>query len=56
LNELKFQNPGYVVKRFSLFKYTVNSDGVVSVDTSGETTDALFEKIDQLLEQVEEIN
>lgn len=48
--------PGYVVKRFSLFKYTVNSDGVVSVDTSGETTDALFEKIDQLLEQAEEIN
>jgi len=37
-------------------KYTVNSDGVVSADTSGETTDALFEKIDQLLEQVEEIN
>ena len=41
--------PDYLDKRFSQFKYTVDSRGIVSVHTSGATTDALLEKIEQLL-------
>ena len=46
--------PGYLDKRFTQFKYTVDSKGIVSVDTSWATTDAFLEKIKQLLDRLEE--
>ncbi len=46
--------PDYLETRFSQFKYTVDSNGSVSVDTSWATTDALLEKIKQLLDRLEE--
>ncbi|MFC1986360.1 hypothetical protein ACFLWC_05150 [Chloroflexota bacterium] len=46
--------PDYLDKRFSQFKYTVDSKGIVSVDTSWATTDAFLEKIKQLLDRLEE--
>jgi len=46
--------PSYVNKRFTQFKYTVDSKGIVSVDTSWATTDAFLEKIKQLLERLGE--
>jgi len=39
--------PEYVEKRFSQFKYTVDNNGIVSVDASGATTDAFLEKIER---------
>jgi len=45
--------PDYLDKRFSQFKYTVDSKGIVSVDTSWATTDAFLEKIKQLLDRLE---
>ena len=47
--------PDYLDKRFSQFKYTVDSDGIVSVDTSSVTTDALIEKINRWLDQLPEV-
>ena len=46
--------PDYLDKRFSQFRYTVDSTDIVSVDTSGATTDAFLEKIGQLLERLAE--
>lgn len=46
--------PNYLDKKVSQFKYTVDSDGVVTVHTSGATTDSLLEKIEQLLHRLEE--
>ncbi len=46
--------PDYLDKRFSQFKYTVDSSGIMSVDTSGATTDALLEKIKQLFDRLAE--
>ena len=46
--------PDYLDKRFSQFRYTVNSDGIVNVDTSGATTDALLEEIEQWLNRLKE--
>ena len=46
--------PDYLDKRSSQFRYTVDSKGIVSVDTSTATTDALLERIEQLLEQLGE--
>lgn len=45
--------PDYLEKRFSQFKYTVDSKGSVSVDTSWATTDAWLENIKRLLERLE---
>ena len=46
--------PDYLDKRFSQFKYTVDSKGIVTVDPSGTTTDGLLNKIRKLLERLEE--
>jgi hypothetical protein len=46
--------PDYLDKRFSQFKYTVDSNGIVSVDTSGATTDAFLEMIEQRLKRLKE--
>lgn len=46
--------PDYLDKRNSQFKYTVDSTGTVSVNTSGATTDALLKKIEQLLKRLAE--
>lgn len=46
--------PDYLNKRFSQFKYTADSNGIISVDTSGATTDALLEKIKHLLNRLAE--
>ncbi len=46
--------PSYLETRFSQFKYTVDSNGVVSMDTSGTTTDAFLEKTEKLLRRLEE--
>ncbi|MFC2056466.1 hypothetical protein ACFLTO_02720 [Chloroflexota bacterium] len=46
--------PHYLDKRFSQFKYTVDSSGIVSVDTSGATTDVFLERTRQLLDQLAE--
>ena len=45
--------PDYLDKKFSQFKYTVDSKGIVSGDTSWVTTDAFLEKIKQLLDRLE---
>lgn len=45
--------PDYLDKRFSQFRYTVNSKGIVSVDTSWATTDDFVENIKQLIERLE---
>jgi len=45
--------PDYLDKRFSQFKYTVDSDGIVRVDPSGATTDVLLKKIKQRLARLE---
>jgi len=44
--------PEYVEKRFSQFKYTVDNNGIISVDTTGATTDALLDKIELRLNQL----
>ena len=41
--------PDYIETRFSQFKYTVDSNGIVSVDTSVATADTLTERIEFLL-------
>ncbi|MFC2005369.1 J domain-containing protein [Chloroflexota bacterium] len=41
--------PEYLDKRYSQFKYTVNSQGIISVDTSSATTDTLLENITNIL-------
>lgn len=45
--------PEYLDRRFSQFKYTVDSRGIVRIDTSGATTDALLAKIKDLLRRLE---
>lgn len=45
--------PDYLDKRFSQFRYTVNSKGIVSVDTSWAATDDFIENIKQLIERLE---
>jgi len=44
--------PDYLAKRYSQFKYTVDSKGIASAGTSGATTDAFLVRIDQLLDRV----
>ncbi len=46
--------PDYLDKRFSQYRYTVNSNGIVSVDTSWATTDNFIENIKQLIEKLEQ--
>jgi len=46
--------PDYLDKRFSQFKYTVDSNGIVNVDPSGATTDVLLKKIKQWLDRLVE--
>ena len=46
--------PEYVETRFSQFNYTVDNQGMVMVDTSGATTDAFLQKIEQLLYRLAE--
>ena len=38
--------PDYLDRRFSQFKYIIDSNGIVQVDASGATTDALFNGIE----------
>ncbi|MFQ5996231.1 MAG: hypothetical protein ACE5KP_01215 [Dehalococcoidales bacterium] len=45
--------PNYLAKRFSLFKYIVNSEGIVSIDAPAATTEAQLEKIEKWLERLE---
>jgi len=45
--------PDYLDKRFSQFRYTANSKGIVPVDTSWAATDAFIENIKQLIERLE---
>ena len=45
--------PDYLDKRFSQFRYTVNSKGIVNVDTSWAATDDFIENIKQLIERLE---
>ncbi|MFC2071435.1 J domain-containing protein [Chloroflexota bacterium] len=45
--------PDYLEKRFSQFKYTVDSKGIVSADTSWATTDAFLDNIKRLLNRLE---
>jgi predicted Zn finger-like uncharacterized protein len=40
--------PDYLDKRFSQFRYSVDGRGIVSVDTTGATTDAMLKKIEVL--------
>ncbi len=47
--------PDYLQSRFSQFKYTVDSKGVVSVNTSGATTDALLRKIVLLINRLDDV-
>lgn len=46
--------PDYLDKQFCQFKYTIDSHGIVSVDTSSATTDAFLGKIKQLLVRLTE--
>ncbi|MFC1931380.1 hypothetical protein ACFLXJ_04205 [Chloroflexota bacterium] len=46
--------PDYLTKRFSQFRYTVSSDGVVSVDASVAKTEVQLDRIEQWLDQLEE--
>lgn len=45
--------PDYLENRLSQYKYTVDSKGVVSIDTAGATTDAFIGNIKQILERLE---
>jgi len=45
--------PDYVDRRYSQFKYTVDSMGIVTVDTSWAATDALLAKIKGRLAELE---
>ena len=45
--------PDYLDRRFSQFKYTVNSKGIISVDTSWAITDDLLDRIMQTIERLE---
>jgi hypothetical protein len=46
--------PDYLDRRFSQFRYTVDSKGIVSVDSSGATTDSLVDKIRGMLRELAE--
>lgn len=46
--------PQYLDKRFSQFRYTVDKDGIVSVDKSTATTDAFLKKIAEWLNRLKE--
>lgn len=45
--------PDYLDRRYSQFKYTVDSNGIVTVDSSWAITDALLAKIEDLLRRLE---
>jgi hypothetical protein len=45
--------PDYLDRRYSQFKYTVDSRGIVTVDTAGAVTDALLAKIEEVLKRLE---
>ena len=45
--------PDYLDQRYSQFKYTVDSKGIVTVDSSWAITDAMLEKIEDLLRRLE---
>jgi len=44
--------PNYLDRRYSQFKYTVDSNGIVSVDSSQTTTNTFLRKIELLLKQL----
>ena len=48
--------PDYLDRRLSQFKYTVDSKGIISVDTSWAITDAFLNKIEQTLDRLEKEN
>ncbi|MEK7354165.1 MAG: hypothetical protein AABZ77_06645 [Chloroflexota bacterium] len=45
--------PDYTDKRYSQFRYTVNSKGIVDVDTSWAVTDAFLDRLMQTLDRLE---
>jgi len=45
--------PDYLESKFSQYEYTVDSKGVVSIDTSGAMTDAFIENIKQIIDRLE---
>ncbi len=45
--------PDYLDSRFSQFKYLIDNDGIVQVDTSRPTTDAFLDRIKQTLSKLE---
>ena len=45
--------PDYLEGQFSQFRYTVDSKGIVSVDTSWATTDSFIDNIKKLIERLE---
>jgi len=45
--------PDYLDKQFSQFRYTVDTDGIISVDKSTATTDAFLKRIGQALDRLE---
>ena len=45
--------PHYITKRYSQFKYTVNGDGIVDIDTASPTTAYNLEKIEDCLKYIE---
>ncbi len=47
--------PEYLEKRYSQFKYTVNSKGIMTVDTSWAITDELLQYMLQVIERIERI-
>ena len=45
--------PHYLTKRYSQFKYTVDGDGIVGIDTASPTTVCHFEQIEECLKYIE---
>jgi len=47
--------PEYLDRRYSQFRYTVNSKGIMAVDTSWATTDGFLEYMRRIIERIETI-
>ena len=45
--------PHYLTKRYSQFKYTVDSDGIVDIDTTSPTIVCNLEQIENYLDSIE---
>ncbi|MFC1952971.1 J domain-containing protein [Chloroflexota bacterium] len=45
--------PEYLDRRYSQFRYTVNSKGIMAVDTSWATTDGFLEFMQQIINRIE---